>query len=79
MVQTDLTTLERYGWEVMDRTAYGPTLTSIDFQQLIGKRFVKDADVKQDVTSCPQTFDSEIFSAGICQRAIKEHVPKYQW
>jgi len=44
----------------MDRTAYGPTLASSDFQQLIGKGFVTDADVKQAGTSCPH-----IFSVGI--------------
>jgi len=49
----------------MDRTAYGPTLASSDFQQLVGKRFVTDADVKQAGTSCLQTLDSDIFSAGI--------------
>lgn len=45
-VPTELTALERYGWEVMDRTAYGPTLASSDLQQLVGKLFVTDADVK---------------------------------
>jgi len=65
MVSTELTALERYGWEVMDRTAYCSTLASNDFQQLFGKRFVTDADVKQAATSCPHTLDSDIFSAGI--------------
>jgi hypothetical protein len=65
MVPTEITRLERYSWEVMDRTAYGPTLASSNFQQLVGKRFVTDADVKQAGTSCPQTFDSDIFSAVI--------------
>jgi len=65
MVPTELTVLERFGWEVTDRTAYGSTLVSSDFQQLFGKRFVTDADVNQADTSCPQTLDSNICSAGI--------------
>jgi len=62
MVPTELTALERYGWWVTDRTAKGPTIASIDFRQLVGKRFVTDANVKQAGTSCPQTLHSVIFS-----------------
>lgn len=49
----------------MDRTAYGPTLASSDFQQFFVKRFVTDADMKQAGTFCPQTLDSDIFYAEI--------------
>lgn len=63
--QPNLTALERYDWEVTGRTAYGSTLASSDFQQLFGKWFVTDTDVKQAGTSCPQTLDNDTCSAGI--------------
>jgi hypothetical protein len=69
-VPTEQTVLERYGWEVMGRTAYGSTLATSDFQQFFGKRFVTNADVKQAGTFCPQTLDTDILYA-----EIKANVP----